>query len=112
MTQPRGLLQTIIHAAAERLAADSRIPPESRAAFRATAITIFEQQVSAVVGADTLRITGWAMPPSVRQDRRDRIEQALLAGEAPKAIAGRELVSERYVRKLRAEMAVAGTDAP
>lgn len=112
MAQPRGLLQTINHGVAERLAADPLIPPESRAAFRATAITVFEQQVSAVVGTDTLRITGWVMPPSVRQDRRDRIEQALLAGETPKAIAGRELVSERYVRKLRAEIAGAGTDAP
>lgn len=108
MNQPRGLLQIIIHAAAERLAANPCIPPENREAFRATAVYIFEQQVSAVIGGDTLRVTGWAVPPSARRDRRERIEQALLAGESPKLIAGRELVSERYVRKLRAEMESAG----
>ena len=112
MAQSRSLLQTIIHAAAERLADDPCIPDENRAAFRATAVTIFEQQVSAVLGADTVRISGWIIPPSVRQDRRERIERALRDGETPKAIAGRELVSERYVRKLRAELAGAGTDAP
>ena len=112
MAQSRSLLQTIIHAAAERLADDPCIPDENRAAFRATAVSIFEQQVSAVLGADTVRITGWIIPPSVRQSRRERIEQALRTGEALKAIAGRELVSERYVRKLRADMQPDGTETP
>jgi hypothetical protein len=112
VSTPKGLLQTIIHAAAERLAADPAVPDTHRAAFRLRAISIFEQQVSAVIGADTLRISGWIIPPSARQDRRDRILQALAGDEPPKRIAGRELVSERYVRKLRAEMLARGTNPP
>lgn len=112
MSTPKGLLQIIIHAAAERLAADPAVPASHKEAFRLTAISIFEQQVSAVIGSDTLRISGWIIPPSARQDRRDRILQALASNEPPKRIAGRELVSERYVRKLRAEMLARGTIPP
>ena len=53
---------------------------------------------------DTLRITGWSVPPTERMERRERIEQALRAGESVKAIAGRELVSQRHVRRIRADM--------
>lgn len=111
MSAPKGLLQTIIHAAAERLADHPAVPAPHKAGFRLAAISIFEQQVSAVIGADTLRISGWIIPPSARHDRRERIMQALASDEPPKRIAGRELVSERYVRKLRAELA-RGTVTP
>lgn len=109
---PRGLLHVIIAGAAERLAAHPSIPAANREAFRATAVSIIEQQISAVIGGDTLRITGWVMPPSARQDRRDRIEAALQAGESPKVIAGRELVSRRWVEKVAAEMPRQRTPTP
>jgi hypothetical protein len=107
VSRPRGLLQTIIASAVERLAAHPAIPPDRRDAFRAQAVRVFEQQINAVVGCDRLVVSGWAMPPSARQDRRDRIEAALRRGEAVKAIAGRELVSQRLVFKVKAELAAA-----
>jgi hypothetical protein len=112
MAAPRGLLQIIIRAAAERLAQDACIPAANREAFRASAVAIFEQQVSAIIGSDTLRISGWAMPPSARHDRRERILASLAAGEPARQIAARELVSERWVRRLRSEAERAGGSFP
>jgi hypothetical protein len=112
VSAPKGLLQVIIHAAAERLAADPAVPASHKEAFRKTAISIFEQQVKAVLGCDTLRVSGWEIEPSARQDRRERILSALAKGETPRRIAGRELVSERHVRRLRAEMAEDGHFPP
>lgn len=105
LTRPRSLLHTIIAGAAERLAMHPAIPEDSRTAFRATAVQIFEQQIVAVIGCDTLRVTGWAIPPSQRLDRHHRIRQALRDGESASDIAARELVSPRRVRQLGAEMA-------
>ncbi len=104
LTKPRSLLRNIIAGAAERIAMQPWVPPENREAMRITAISIFEQQISAVVGYDSIVVSGWVMPPSQRMERRERIEAALAAGESAKSIAGRELVSERWVRMVRAEM--------
>lgn len=104
----QGLLHTIIEGAAERLALHPSIPEANRQAFRATAVHVIEQQISAVIGSDTLRITGWAVPPTQRLERRERIERALAAGESVKVIAGRELVSQRHVRRLRADLVLGG----
>ena len=102
--KPRSPLHTIIHGAAELIARQEWVPPQNRAAMRAAAVSIFEQQICAVIGYDSLVINGWVMPPSARQARRDRIEAALAAGESPKVIAGRELVSPRWVLRIQAEM--------
>lgn len=107
LSKPRSLLQTIIAGAAERLSMHPAIPLENRAAFRANAVHVFEQQISAVIGADTLMISGWVMPPSQRLKRRERIEAALIAGEPARAIADRELVSQRWVRRVREDLVAA-----
>lgn len=109
------LLSSFIAAAAERLSMHPCIPPENREAFRASVVSVLEQLVVGMFGGITVRMTGWVVAPSLRQDRRDRIESALLAGESVRAIAGRELVSERYVRKLAAwlrEQDSCGTKGP
>lgn len=107
LNKPRSLLHTIIAGAAERIAMQPWVSPENREAMRATAVHIFEQQISAVIGADTLMISGWVMPPSQRLQRRERIEAALLAGESVRSIAQRELVSQRWVFRLQSELRAA-----
>jgi hypothetical protein len=101
LPKPRGVVHRIIAAAAEQLAKHPSIPPENREAFRLTAISVFEQQVSAIIGCDTVQLTGWAIVPSERQARRERILDALRRGDVPSHIASRELVSVRWVEKLR-----------
>lgn len=112
MAKERGIMQRMIQAIAEHVADHPLIPPENKEPLKLATVKICEHIVCSMIGTDTLRVSGWIIHPSARQDRRDRIEQALLAGEAPKAIAGRELVSERHVRKLRAELVAAGTMPP
>lgn len=109
--KPRGLLNRIIAAAAEQLAKHPSIPPESREAFRINAISVFEQQVSAIIGYDTVKLTGWVILPSERQARRERILEALQRGDLPSHIASRELVSVRWVEMLRRNK-FARTSAP
>ena len=93
LNKPRGLLQTIIASAAERISMHPSIPEENRAVLRDAALRVIEQQISAVIGFDSIKISGWAIPPSQRMDRRERILAALHAGESVKAIAGRDAVS-------------------
>lgn len=112
LTKPRSLLQTIIASAAERLSQHPSIPPENREAFRVNVVSVIEQQISAVIGSDTITVSGWVMPPSQRAERRDRIEAALRGGESVKVIAGRELVSQRWVRRLQAEMGLGAEQSP
>lgn len=112
LNKPRSLLRNIIAGAAERLSMHPDIPPENRAAFRANAVHVFEQQISAVIGFDSIVISGWVMPPSQRLERRGRIEAALAAGESVRDIAQRELVSQRWVRRLREEMDLAEQTPP
>lgn len=111
--RPQGVLQRIIHGAAARLAAHADVPEAHREALRTTAVSIFEHEVCRVIGCDTVQISGWSIAPSERANRRERILAAIAAGDAARVIAARELVSERYVRKLRADMAdAAGTESP
>lgn len=112
MNKPRGLLRTIIDGAAERIALQTWVAPENREAMRATAVSILEQQISAVLGSDSITLSGWVMPPSQRLERRERIEAALRAGESVKVISGRELVSQRWVFRVQAEMRGAEPRAP
>jgi hypothetical protein len=100
-TKQRGVVHRIIAAAAEQLAQHPSIPAENRDAFRLTAISVFEQQISDIIGCDTIQLTGWTIAPSERQARRDRIVAALRSGDQPAHIASRELVSVRWVEKLR-----------
>lgn len=100
--RPRGILQRIIHAAADKLAADPTIAPDARDAYRAAIVHVFEATICDLIGCDTVQISGWSIAPSARANRRERILQALEAGEPVRTIAARELVSERWVRKLAA----------
>lgn len=102
-SKPRGgIVHRIISSAADRLSQDPRIPADARDAFRATAISVFEQQVRELIGCDTVRLTGWRVTPSERQARRQRIEVAIKSGEPAGSIARRERVSESWVQKLGA----------
>ena len=112
LNKPRGLLQTIIASAAERISMHPSIPEENRAVLRDAALRVIEQQISAVIGFDSIKISGWAIPPSQRMDRRERILAALHAGESVKAIAGRELISQRWVYRLQAEMRAEAEQMP
>jgi hypothetical protein len=98
------LMGRIIAGGAERLAKRWDVPAENREAFIAAAVSIFEQQVCDILGGDSVRLNGWIMPPSQRQARRDRILSAMRDGDDLHAIASRELVSLRWVQKLRREV--------
>lgn len=112
LNKPRSLLQCIIDGAAERIATQFCILPENHEAMRDAAVHIIEQQISAVLGADSIVISGWLMPPSQRLARRERIVAALRAGERAQAIADRELVSARWVWRLQAELVAAEQSPP
>jgi hypothetical protein len=99
-SKPRGVVHRIIAAAADKLAQHPSIPPETREAFRATVISVMEHQITAVLGCDSVPLAGWALVPSERLARRERIVEALRQGESPRAIASRELVTVRTVQRL------------
>lgn len=102
--KPQGIVRRIISSAAERLAQDPRIPADAREAFRATAVSVFEQQVRDLIGCDSVLLTGWRVTPSDRQARRQRIEMAIRSGEPAAAIAARERVTAAWVRMLAAQL--------
>lgn len=112
LNKPRSLLQTIQEVLAERLSRYKHVPADDPEAFRRLVVAEHEQTISAVLGADSIVVSGWVMPPSQRLDRRERIEAALRAGESVKAIAGRELVSQRWVWRVQAEMRDAEQSPP
>lgn len=104
-TRVPSLLTRVISAAAERLADHPTIPLENRLAFRQAAEHVMHAQWASMVGGETvvLRIYASRMSPQTRDARRARILGALAAHEAPAAIAKREGVSARWVRKLQAQ---------
>ena len=110
LNKPKGVVHRILAAAAETLAQHPSIPVENREAFKAQVISVMEHQITAVLGCDSIPLAGWAIVPSERQARRDRIVEALRRGDASPHIASRELVSVRWVNKLRGTLA--GTDTP
>lgn len=81
-----------------------KVPPQNREAMRATLISVFEHQVVRIIGQDEVRLRGWKVVPSERAARQRRIVEALRASQDPADIARRENVSERWVRKVRAEL--------
>jgi len=104
MARPSGLLTRIITAAADRLAQHPSIPVDSREAFSAAAVSVFECAINDMLGADSVRFGGWAIVPSQRNARRERIIEAIRAGHSTAEIASRELVSQRQVQRLQREM--------
>ncbi len=106
----RSLAQTVIDGIVEYVATSALLPPENRAAWYAQGPRLVEEAIRSRLGCDSVQLTGGVIVPSERLARRDRILRALEAGEAPVRIASRELVSVRWVRKLRQEMG--GTGAP
>lgn len=104
------LAQILVDAIVRAVAEHPSVPAENRAAFYAVGPRLVQETIRSVLGCDSVQLTGWVIVPSERLARRDRILRALDAGEPPARIASRELVSVRWVRKLRQE--VGGTSAP
>lgn len=100
------LLADVILAAADRLAADQRIPDHARGAFRDAAVSVLRQQVAVLVGARVyVAGTSVRLQPLKRDpQRRERIAAALRAGESLASISRRERVTMRYVRRVRAAL--------
>lgn len=97
--RPLPILSRLIRTAAERLAHDPVVPPENREAFRANCESVLHAQFSLEFGGERIyapREATW-----LRMERRQRIERALALGDSTAAIARRERVSERWVRKVR-----------
>lgn len=107
----RPLVHLLVDAIARRLVDHPSVPPENRAAFHGVAPRLVEEAIRAVLGCDSVQLTGWVIAPTERLARRERILAALSEGEDPNRIANRELVSVRWVRKLRRDATV-GTATP
>ena len=99
--KPRGVIHAILAKGADLLVAFDRVPAENAAAFRAQFIRVMEQAINDSIGTDTVPLSGWAITPSARQERRERIIEALQVGDSAATIASRELVSVQWVNKLR-----------
>ena len=99
--KPRGVIHCILAKGADLLVTFDRVPAENVEAFRAQFIRVMEQAINDSIGTDTVPLSGWAITPSARQERRARIIEALQRGESAEAIASRELVTPRTVRRLR-----------
>jgi len=100
-TKPRGVIHAILARGADLMVAFDRVPAENVEAFRAQFIRVMEDAINDSIGTDTVPLSGWAITPSARQDRRARIMEALRRGDEPATIAARELVSVRTVQRLR-----------
>ena len=103
MSKP--LAQVLVDAIVRAVAEHPSVPAENRAAFYAVGPRLVQETIRSVLGCDSVQLTGWAIVPTERLARRDRILRALEAGEPPALIASRELVSVRWVQKLRREAA-------
>ena len=110
LNKPKSIIHSILAKGAELMIAFDRVPAENAVAFRAQFIRVMEQAINDSIGTDTVPLSGWAITPSARQERRERIIEALHRGDTSPAIASRELVSVRWVNKLR--VALAGTSPP
>ena len=101
LSRPKGVIHCILGKAADMLARFDQIPAENVDAFRAQFIRVMEQAITDSIGTDTVPLSGWVIAPSARQDRRDRINEALRRGDCMHAIASRELVTLRTVQLAR-----------
>ena len=102
--KPRGVIHSILAKGADLLVKFDRVPAENAAAFHAQFIRVMEQAINDSIGTDTVRWAGWVIAPSARQDRKDRIVDALRRGDSLDAIASRELVSARTVRRVKDQL--------
>jgi hypothetical protein len=98
------LAQVLVDAIVRAVAEHPIVPPENRAAFYAVGPRLVQEAIQRVLGCDRVTLTGWVIVPTERLARRERILRALEAGEPPARIASREVVSVRWVRKLRQEL--------
>lgn|SRR5574337_51257 len=89
-----------VSAAADRLAADHRIPHAERAAFRLAAQLVIVAQASAIFGGE--RIYAPRRPQITRAERDARVLTALAGGEAAASIARRERITVRWVQAISA----------
>ncbi len=100
---PRSIAARLVSAAAERIAADPRVPHESRAALRACAETVIWGEMSRLL-LEGERMRVWMPKASAahRKQRDQRIHAALCGGEMHHSIARREAVSVRHVERIKA----------
>lgn len=104
------LSQVLVEAIVDAVGDHPSVPAENRSAWRAVGPRLVQEAIRSVLGCDSVQLTGWVIVPTERLARRERILRALEAGEPPARIASRELVSVRWVRKLRQD--TGGTAAP
>lgn len=112
LSKPKGVIHCILGKAADMLARFDQIPAENADAFRAQFIRVMEQAITDSIGTDTVPLSGWVIAPSARQERRERIIEALQRGDESACIASRELVSVQWVNRLRRTACLADETLP
>jgi hypothetical protein len=112
MTRPPSILARVIAASADTLAQRLQVPPSNRQAFVSTVESVLYSQWATRFGGETVRVRFYAPQESQRQrdERRNRIVEALRKGEAPRVIAKREGVSSRSVYRVAQSVTAAGME--
>ena len=101
VTQRRpSMFRQLIRGAATRIAADPSIPPESREALAQHAEHIIWHQWRELFGGDVVNLRAPDIEPGEREARAQRIAAARSSGEPVSAIARRERITERHVRRM------------
>lgn len=97
------IISSLIRAAAERLAADQRLPSHVRTHVRDAWVSELRSFTSTLCGERVYVGARVTLVPRKRDSKRaERIAAALSAGDAVDEIARREGVTRRYVLKVRA----------
>jgi len=109
MARPPSIARRLFQAAAERLADVHKVPADNRAAYVDQVAIVIEQVFCDAFGGERIKLWFATKPPAQAAALRERIHQAIAAGEAPQVIARREVCSERWVRKLRQQMSAEQT---
>jgi hypothetical protein len=97
----KSLFSTIVGTLAERISMHPSVPPENRQALRETAQSVIASELQRMFGGDQLRLYIPRVSAEQRQQRDERIGDALVEGVAADDVAQRERLSDRHVRRLR-----------
>lgn len=97
----KSLFSTLVGTLAERVAMHPSIPAENRDALRETARSVIAGELQRMFGGDQLRMYVPRVSAEQRQERDERIGDALEDGAPPDEVAKRERLSDRHVRRLR-----------
>lgn len=101
MAAMKPLKHVLIDAILRSVVEHPSVPAETRATLYAVGPRLVQEAIRSELGCDSFELTGWSIVPAERVARRERIVLALQAGETTRRIASRELVSVRWVEKLR-----------